>query len=508
MVFIDPKEIAEKSKKVAENIDKGELFKGAIDSFKNAVSDIKAVFGGEKIIPIVDQTKTTKQPQDKKKQKPIIVTEGMTLSDYAVIYGTTVEALAELNNIEDPNLIYIKQKLEVPTDAKYPGGDSPNYQPKSPSPTHTQPPAPTPTGATDKVKNNGGTSGDTGENVGSPKPQETRGTCTADTNIINQEVYQAQLNAIKSNNKLTSDQKNQIIASFNAYVNADDSTQKEILAKLKGHSDVNQEKSSFSFIADAQASGILIPHPGIIAVSALLIAIQLYKGESIKVDIGNSGASKFDLRKLITQIGFGPRTLILPDGQSVIIDDDNHRQLKQNNQIVKENGLEYIINPSVIVDETGKEYVISTPIPKKIPDLPGYSIDDNDKTTIGTYPEADKQDKLPGFTPAKPTDNLEGSLVNDQNLEDYVFYSKNDAEDKERKTNPEKSESEIWKGFKNYKDKTKTNGLTGKKREYYEWDGFHKDIEVFDHRGEHKGSMDPKTGKIYKPPKGHKPSFK
>ena len=420
MVFIDPKEIAEKSKKVAENIDKGELFKGAIDSFKNAVSDIKAVFGGEKIIPIVDQTKTTKQPQDKKKQKPIIVTEGMTLSDYAVIYGTTVEALAELNNIKDPNLIYIKQKLEVPTDAKYPGGDSPNYQSKSPSPT----------GATDKAKNNGGTGGDTGENVGNNNPQEPSNICTADTcrtgtsdpkNIINQEAYQAQLNAIKSNDKLTSDQKNQIIASFNTYVNADDSTQKEILAKLKGHSDVNQEKSSFSFIADAQASAILIPHPGIIAVSALLIAIQLYKGESIKVDIGNSGASKFDLRKLITQIGFGPRTLILPDGQSVIIDDDNHRQLKQNNQIVKENGLEYIINPSVMVDETGKEYVISTPIPKKIPDLPGYSTDDNNKPTIETYPEADKQDKLPGFTPAEPLEGLKGSTIPEKNLDDYIL---------------------------------------------------------------------------------------
>ena len=39
-----------------------------------------------------------------------------------------------------------------------------------------------------------------------------------------------------------------------------------------------------------------------------------------------------------SQIGFGAKTLILENGQSVIIDDDNYQQLKQSNQIVKENG--------------------------------------------------------------------------------------------------------------------------------------------------------------------------
>ncbi|WP_084212875.1 colicin E3/pyocin S6 family cytotoxin [Candidatus Jidaibacter acanthamoebae] len=82
-----------------------------------------------------------------------------------------------------------------------------------------------------------------------------------------------------------------------------------------------------------------------------------------------------------------------------------------------------------------------------------------------------------------------------------------DHDNKERKTNPNKAESKVWKELKHYKGETKTNGLSGKDREYYEWDKLHKDIEVFDHNGKHKGSMDPTTGEMYKPSKGHKPSF-
>ncbi|WP_321969290.1 colicin E3/pyocin S6 family cytotoxin [Paraburkholderia tropica] len=34
---------------------------------------------------------------------------------------------------------------------------------------------------------------------------------------------------------------------------------------------------------------------------------------------------------------------------------------------------------------------------------------------------------------------------------------------------------------------------------FYEWDYTHSDIEVYNKRGEHLGSMDPVTGQIYKP---------
>jgi len=140
-----------------------------------------------------------------------------------------------------------------------------------------------------------------------------------------------------------------------------------------------------------------------------------------KNDASYKSIQNDDSKKMITQIGFGPKTLILPNGQAVKIDDDNYQQLKQNNQIVKENGLEYIINPSIMVDETGKEHVISTPIPEKTPDLPGYPVNDNNKPTIETYPEAEKQEKLPGFTPAEPLEGLKGSTIPEQNFDDYVF---------------------------------------------------------------------------------------
>ncbi|MDP5210231.1 colicin E3/pyocin S6 family cytotoxin [Microbulbifer sp. 2205BS26-8] len=63
-----------------------------------------------------------------------------------------------------------------------------------------------------------------------------------------------------------------------------------------------------------------------------------------------------------------------------------------------------------------------------------------------------------------------------------------------------KSTSKIWKNFKSAKNGRKTNGEKGSQREYYEWDHTHGDIEVYDSRGRHKGSMNPETGNIYKPP--------
>lgn len=44
----------------------------------------------------------------------------------------------------------------------------------------------------------------------------------------------------------------------------------------------------------------------------------------------------------------------------------------------------------------------------------------------------------------------------------------------------------------------KTSGK-GKNKKYYEWDYIHNDIEVYDRKGHHLGSMDPTMGEIYKP---------
>ncbi len=59
--------------------------------------------------------------------------------------------------------------------------------------------------------------------------------------------------------------------------------------------------------------------------------------------------------------------------------------------------------------------------------------------------------------------------------------------------------SEFWKGLKPFRGKTKTNGLQGKDKRFFEWDHTHGDVEVYDGRGRHLGSADPNTGTMTKP---------
>ncbi|MDX8045706.1 SAR2788 family putative toxin [Gracilibacillus sp. S3-1-1] len=65
--------------------------------------------------------------------------------------------------------------------------------------------------------------------------------------------------------------------------------------------------------------------------------------------------------------------------------------------------------------------------------------------------------------------------------------------------NMAKADSPVWKKLKPFRGKTKTDG-SGKKKRYYEWDNTHNDIEVYDNKGKHLGSMDPLTGEMYKGP--------
>ncbi|MCX5653734.1 MAG: colicin E3/pyocin S6 family cytotoxin [Planctomycetota bacterium] len=67
-----------------------------------------------------------------------------------------------------------------------------------------------------------------------------------------------------------------------------------------------------------------------------------------------------------------------------------------------------------------------------------------------------------------------------------------------------KAESPVWQEAKPFRGQTKTNGQSGKARQYYEWDHTHGDIEVFDSRGKHLGSKDARTGKMTKPPDSRK----
>ena len=61
----------------------------------------------------------------------------------------------------------------------------------------------------------------------------------------------------------------------------------------------------------------------------------------------------------------------------------------------------------------------------KLPENPGTSIDNRQTPpNIEINTGANKQEPLPGFSPAKPTDNLEGSTITDQNFDDFTFSSK------------------------------------------------------------------------------------
>ena len=64
----------------------------------------------------------------------------------------------------------------------------------------------------------------------------------------------------------------------------------------------------------------------------------------------------------------------------------------------------------------------------------------------------------------------------------------------------QKQESPIWKDLEPVKGRDlKTKGI-GKNKRFFKWDYTHNDIEVFDSKGNHLGSMHPVTGNMYKPP--------
>ena len=65
--------------------------------------------------------------------------------------------------------------------------------------------------------------------------------------------------------------------------------------------------------------------------------------------------------------------------------------------------------------------------------------------------------------------------------------------------NPSKANSKVWNSLHSYKGSIKKSGV-GKKTKYYEWDFTHNDIEVYDSKGKHLGSIEPTTGELYKPP--------
>ncbi|CAF1069790.1 unnamed protein product [Adineta ricciae] len=73
------------------------------------------------------------------------------------------------------------------------------------------------------------------------------------------------------------------------------------------------------------------------------------------------------------------------------------------------------------------------------------------------------------------------------------------------KSIPVPSQSPIWMSLKHYRGQIKSNDKVDK---FYEWDHTHGDIEVYNKRGEHLGTMDGNTGAMIKPAvKGRKKNF-
>jgi len=76
-----------------------------------------------------------------------------------------------------------------------------------------------------------------------------------------------------------------------------------------------------------------------------------------------------------------------------------------------------------------------------------------------------------------------------------LFNEANEGSGRDRVINPSKQSSPVWK---NLKPSSKT-GFRTDGRNFYKWDHTHNDIEVFNARGKHIGSMNPTTGEMYKP---------
>jgi len=86
----------------------------------------------------------------------------------------------------------------------------------------------------------------------------------------------------------------------------------------------------------------------------------------------------------------------------------------------------------------------------------------------------------------------------DENNNDDDKYKKYKKKDGSNRYECEKTESPEWEKTKHFKDKYRTNGQKGKDAEYYRWDKYHKDIEIYDDKARYIGSKDPVTGKIYR----------
>lgn len=111
----------------------------------NNIANPNLIYAGDTLIIPTDGGEDPPPPPSPEPPPPpppspggtYVVQPGDTLSAIAVRFGTTVQALVALNNIANPNLIYVGQVLTIPG-----GGDNPPSPPPPPPPPPPGPPPP------------------------------------------------------------------------------------------------------------------------------------------------------------------------------------------------------------------------------------------------------------------------------------------------------------------------------------------------------------------------------
>ncbi len=108
----------------------------------NGIANPNLIFVGQRlIIPGPGQPPPpTPPPPPPTGEIEVVVRRGDTLGRLARQYNTTVAAIAQRNGIANPNLIFVGQRLIIPTGVTQPPGPQPTPLPPTPGPQPTPPP--------------------------------------------------------------------------------------------------------------------------------------------------------------------------------------------------------------------------------------------------------------------------------------------------------------------------------------------------------------------------------
>ena len=83
----------------------------------NNIRNPNLIYAGNRLlVPVTNSNSSDQENSENKVQDYQIYTvkKGNTLSQIAINYNTTVEKIVSLNNITNPNLIYIGQNIKIP----------------------------------------------------------------------------------------------------------------------------------------------------------------------------------------------------------------------------------------------------------------------------------------------------------------------------------------------------------------------------------------------------------